>query len=282
MAHVLTSFVVFLTSGNKPLTKDISRKNLNLKESNVGIFWQAFYNKLLPKPFETMCVNYSKLGLLSQGDCFEKCLINSFHNKTNGTRMPPGVRVLKDDAQNIKKRFVNVDELSLKLGSSNETWRITLKKMGTICEEKCEHHDCKSITYNPITLDKFNTTHPTFILMMPYTPTIGSISLPSVSLIQFLTDFVSALGFWLGVSAFGLFDQSKDAMNSVAKKLRNKNQVQSITYRELQKRISDLTRRLEHLNHKVNRMSVRNGIENMDASQSDWSNYIENRFSSFR
>ena len=164
MAHVLTSFVVFLTSGNKPLTKDISRKNLNLKESNVGIFWQAFYNKLLPKPFETMCVNYSKLGLLSQGGCFEQCLIKSFHNETNGTRIPPGVRVLKDDAQNIKKRFVNVDELSLKLGkgSSNETWGRVFKKMGTTCEKKCERHDCKSITYNPIALDKFNTSHPTF------------------------------------------------------------------------------------------------------------------------
>ena len=74
---------IMLTSRNKPLTKDTPR--IMSKSSLNKITWQAFERTLLPKPFQTRCIDYSKKGFLSRGDCFEKCLIQSMDEETNGT-----------------------------------------------------------------------------------------------------------------------------------------------------------------------------------------------------
>lgn len=215
LGHRLENVIVMLTSSKKPLTKDISRRILNFT-SSFTVTWQSFYNKLLPKPFETKCVNYTKRTFLSQGHCFEQCLKQSFHNESNGQYMPPGVQVSMDASDNIlKKRFLNFDELKSGKAHTNETWGKTLKNKEITCERDCEAKDCESTNYNPVILEKFGWDPPGFGLSIPYTPTISSTCLEAVSLIQFLTDLVSALGFWLGVSAFGLFDQTKKFVTSV-------------------------------------------------------------------
>ena len=90
-----------------------------------------------------------------------------------------------------------------------------MHKMETNCDQKCHDKDCYSIIYNPIVYLTTNSSEPKTGLTIPSTPTISATSKSAVSLILFLTDVSSALGFWLGISAFGLFDRLKKIVNSV-------------------------------------------------------------------
>ena len=111
-----------LTPGNQPITKDISQQVFNFT-AGFTITWQAYSNNLMPKPYQDACFNYKSQEVMSRGDCIEKCLVNLFHSKTNGTRIPAGVQVLKDDPNNNNKTFINMVELSFK------TKQLTLKRM---------------------------------------------------------------------------------------------------------------------------------------------------------
>ena len=89
--------------------------------------------------------------------------------------------------------------------------------METNCDQKRHAKDCYSIIYNPIAYLTTNSSEPKTGLTIPSTPTVSATSQSAVSLIQFLTDVSSALGFWLGIFAFGLFDHLKKIVNSVRK-----------------------------------------------------------------
>ena len=83
MGRGLEEVYFILTLRNKPITKDISRKILNFT-AGFMMTWQAFSKKLLPNLYQSACFNYTTQGILSKGDCFEKCLIELLHDETNG------------------------------------------------------------------------------------------------------------------------------------------------------------------------------------------------------
>ena len=168
--------------------------------------------------------------------------------ETNGTIILPGIQVVKSDSN---KGFLSYGELySNETNAYNETWEHVLYRIQINCEQKCQEKDCHSITYNPVVLRTSPNDEQLIVLTIPSTPTISASSQSALSLVQFLTDFGSALGFWLGISAFGLFDHFKKIFNSVlnAKQMTLK-KVQNIAAKgHLKKRrLSYMRRRLQLL-----------------------------------
>ena len=199
------SMIIMLTPGKKPLTKDIPQLIMS-ESARMKISWQAFESILLPKPFKTQCLNYSTLGFLSRGDCFEKCMIKSMDKETNGTTLPLGVQV--HDGEEIAKSFLSYGQLNSPeiINNQNETWEKLIERIKNTCEMRCQAKDCMSMTYNAISWEKMKRDKPAVGFTIPFTPTISSSAQEAISLIQFLTDVGSALGFWSGISAFGVFD----------------------------------------------------------------------------
>ena len=139
--------------------------------------------------------------------------MQSMDEETNGTIILPGIQVVKSDSN---KGFLSYGELySNETNAYNETWEHVLYRIQINCEQKCQEKDCHSITYNAIVWRISPDNEQQIVLTIPSTPTISATSQSALSLVQFLTDFGSALGFWLGISAFGLFDHFKKIFNSV-------------------------------------------------------------------
>ena len=180
---------------------------LNVGQFQDSIKYDSFYRKLLPKPFQTQCIKYPDIGFDSRGQCYEKCLIKAVRLETNDTRIPPAVGIYS----NKKKKVISLSELKSPsfMEGKNESFKQMLNRFESVCEEKCRAMDCESIILTPWTLGSFNSDKPLYSIFLPLSPTISSISEEAVSLIQFMTDMVSALGFWLGISAFGLRDLLK-------------------------------------------------------------------------
>ena len=91
-------------------------------------------------------------------------------------------------------------------------------------------------------------------LVMPFTPTISSTSLEAVSLVQFLTNLVSALSFCMGVTAFAFFNDLKKLVETVVKTVKNPSKVEALTCQGIR---TDW-RFLNLLAHRVERLLRRN------------------------
>ena len=149
---------------------------------------------LLPAPFDTKCVDYSKLheGLVNRGVCFERCYsakgLDKFHRKPLGLLMqhsdPPDLKCMSE--------------------SFLEKNQHELHQMWSECDSLCSHQDCKQTIHvarvksSDQHQDKAQITgHMSYI---PNAPVIRTMCLQKVTWAEFATDLSSTFGFWLGLS----------------------------------------------------------------------------------
>lgn len=157
--------------------------------------YNEYRSTLLPPPYATMCRNYSKEGFTSKGGCYETCLrrlslqrMRSLHSSLaifpNETRKMASFMTLYAD------KFANKIDLP--------------QEVDNICTEECSRRDCSTVLYAPRYLLSQKKNYPSSVSQyVSLTPIIKADCLEQLSLIQFLTDIASSLGFWLGMSAVG-------------------------------------------------------------------------------
>ena len=157
--------------------------------------YSTYEANLLPKPYETQCVNYTALGLGNRGECYERCLKEE-SLATSGF-LPLGVNIMPNETNNLH---------SLKELIFHSHTKKNHKNMDMLCDLRCHEKDCTSIAHIPLKLETAETPGMTYIANIgPQKPTVRAQCQPMQSLTQFLTDVISTFGFWLGVSAFGIF-----------------------------------------------------------------------------
>jgi hypothetical protein len=157
--------------------------------------YDSYEAHLLPPPFETKCIEYQKLGKGSRGDCYEKCLRRKL-SKINGL-VPQGVNIYPGEVNGL-----------LAMGDlwTNHTIKSILRQVEIKCDRKCHAKDCVSIFHIPKKLTTSKTAGNTYLInIAPQSPTVKATCLQMLTLTQFLTDLVSTFGFWLGISALGIF-----------------------------------------------------------------------------
>lgn len=168
--------------------------------------YDTFERKLLPKPYSTGCFDYKKLrrGLRSRGECYESCIRKGVKKATNGSRIPPSLNLYS----NAKERVIPFDEFWSEdvIPGSNESFIQLMFKLESSCEKECAATDCKSIDYIPKRLSSTKFGIPSLGVFAPFSPTVSASCHEAMSVVQYLTDVVSSLGFWLGVSAIGFMD----------------------------------------------------------------------------
>ena len=125
-------------------------------------------------------------------------------------RIPPSLSIYSGEDYNV----ISFEELLMsamlaQAGVVNTT-KHTMDQLDDYCERKCNAIDCNSVVYIP---KKLTTTtsgnKPVLAVVAPQHPIIRATSQPAVTLVQCLTDIASSVGFWLGISAFGLFESLK-------------------------------------------------------------------------
>jgi len=169
-----------------------------------SITYDTYEAHLLKKPFETECEDYKGLGLGSRGDCYESCLRHETLAKEG--EIPHGVNIMPNETERLmsmKKMF-------------NTTIKALMMDLGIQCDKRCLAKDCTSVAHIPRKLTSSKTAKIGFNNISPQSPTIRASCQPMLTMTQFLTDLVSTLGFWLGLSALGIFRFFKRSSRAIA------------------------------------------------------------------
>jgi len=179
-----------------------------------GITYDEYQENLLPPPFDTDCRDYSKEGFLGQDNCYEKC-VRRESLKACGKIMPSLI-ILPNETNPIIPSFEFAKEtggISSSVLSGGKTVKQLFNQISQSCEESCMQRDCKIHSFFPklMTLDQ-NTGREDFGInnFIRHGPMTVATCLPQYSLIQFLTDVSSSLGFWFGISAWATLGYTKD------------------------------------------------------------------------
>jgi hypothetical protein len=168
-----------------------------------------YHTELLPYPYGTKCRNYSQDGYDSQGDCFEECVMEETLRHTNGTTLPASTTLYGNET----KKIIQIPDLYL-----DKNIDTMVNQVDELCDRTCHQKDCVSDTYIPRILstsptDGNTSMIPTFV---PISPAITTTCYPQVTKTQYLTDIVSTLGFWMGVSLLGIFNSIRRASGVIA------------------------------------------------------------------
>lgn len=156
--------------------------------------YESYEARLLKKPFETGCINYADIGYESRGDCYESCIRKEVLNKTDS--ILPGVNVMENDTKPI---------VPLMTYCSPDI-RVVIMASDRLCHQQCSAKDCLSIVHIPRKLSSTrNTDFTTVATIAPQTPVIRASCQPAFPLTNYLTGLVATFGFWLGISALGIF-----------------------------------------------------------------------------
>jgi hypothetical protein len=179
------------------------------------VTFDTYESTFLKAPYETDCVDYSGWGLESKGNCYEDCLKKKVSAETNGKMTSPIVCIFPNETLSMINHFDILRDDSKEYGKVKEM----LNRLDTYCEDQCRWRDCKSLIYSP---KKMSTTpqhnnKTRMISFLPQTPKIRATCYGAVSIIQFFTDMVSALGFWLGITAIAALDSVKGLFMSIYK-----------------------------------------------------------------
>lgn len=125
--------------------------------------------------------------------------------------------VLNKSLERLRKLPLNVlikEPLNEKLLSEyevkfNRTIMKVLNEIQGQCNAFCEREDCLEHEYVPFVVGKSGRDRLSVILYGSNAPTIDTISMPLLTIVDFLVYIVSSISFWLGASPLGLLSYIK-------------------------------------------------------------------------
>ena len=149
--------------------------------------------RLLPAPYETDCFDYRKVGFKSKIECKLECFKSHIYDKFG--YLPPNIIIQNETDQEIF--YADDTEIYREFAS---------------VEKHCDDFDCRRkncvvlTTMTKITLD--SASQFTIYYTIPYAAWTTVSSRPVLSLVEFLTYIMSAVGTYTGLS-FMSFEPSK-------------------------------------------------------------------------
>ena len=197
-------FFYMLGIRGSPIESGFTRKlTYSIRErGHRGYTYQENVENLLPPPFDTKCRNYSSHGFRGQEDCYETCVREKSLNLT-GKLLPSLIFHANETEQVIP--FIDV------LMQNSVTNGMPLRDdIVDFCENSCRDRSCRIHSFVPkeifyVTREpESNFKVSNFIRNTPLTV---ATCMQHFTMIQFLTDVASSLGFWIGFSAVGSLDK---------------------------------------------------------------------------
>ena len=175
----------------------VQRRGYNPKDQVAQYNSFSSYSSLLntrnlPPPYDTKCFDYGSIGLSSATECIEECVKTRVFEKLH----------------KIPFSFMVNESIDLKMMSYLDVIRPeaakTLSQIQDFCSsEVCSHRSCKDLTDTTTTTANM---FPVFILriIVPLSPSIFITANPALKLVEFLTQVMSILSTWTGVSIMSL------------------------------------------------------------------------------
>lgn len=161
--------------------------------------YTKYESNLLPFPYPTMCRNYSIDGFSSQGNCINNCTakitIAKLHYNSQLTPVSDTRKVNHNDESSLNLYVLSDNQLL-----SNQSLANVSKEISHTCIKRCVQPDCDNYIISPTLLSANEYPFNLFIFQLSYDPEVRTTTVEKIGVIGYLSNSVSALGFWLGVS----------------------------------------------------------------------------------
>lgn len=155
--------------------------------------YQLQTSYLLPKPFETDCINYRDHKLESAQHCFDECVIRVARHDRTLTQLDVSV-------MNIPERLIQAND------TSDPITEIKRK-----CSRECRRPECTSDQFHELLLNqvgrigKRNSTSAYILLHIPSKPDIVVMKVPALTIIELIMAVANCINLWTAISPVDIF-----------------------------------------------------------------------------
>lgn len=146
----------------------------------------------LPPPYNTGCIDYTKLGFQSMTECRHRCLINKSKDAFGKLPFSP-IYTLPSDFKHISPTDLQ-----------NLTIMTSLIHFKELCILACHEANCKESYTITKTTSKDHWESMVLIINIPREPTMKIEHVPELKLVEFLVYIMSCFGTWFGLSILHL------------------------------------------------------------------------------
>lgn len=210
------------------IAKQSDNHTTSFLNAKFVITYQEIEQLLLPSPYETDCIDYTKLGLVSKEYCYEKCHLETWF--LNFKSVHP-LSLIPAGSYLEKVRFA----------SKNETDRLE-KSIAFYCQERCKKPACFINVFNPIKLGQIVTQRNDKVnLKVSGIPKLRTVYKAQISLIDFITQAFSCISFWFGWAPLPFLLSLKIFRNN--RESRPESTRRDIVMRQLQMKVKALERK---------------------------------------
>ncbi|KAI1292355.1 hypothetical protein HDE_07600 [Halotydeus destructor] len=195
--NLTTAMVIYTHSSSTYAREGLSRYLLLTPSKLYSVTHSTFTSKLLQAPYDTDCQNYTMSGYVDRGECYEKCVNKQSLDRLG--KLTPGPVILLDEFRG--KHMIDTATVF-----GNSTLRQSIIQIDGDCDSYCSKPDCESTYYVPSTMTSGEFNFPALANYVEQQPLINTVYSPRHSIVQYITDLFSTLGFWIGASGLTVFD----------------------------------------------------------------------------
>ena len=206
---LLTELFIYITADHlKVIPGSFVPRAVGLPETSAyynKISYDMFYTSLLESPYKTDCRTYPRN--ITQNECRHDCIKQESIARLS--RIPAICSINREDfnytflTENSTKDEIGADLYKQHMPNGYNSYIDNLKD---ICYKKCDKRECETTLYIPRVEKQIKDRRPDlakiFLMLTPKVPAIYSTSQEAIPLVTFLTNIVSSIGFWLGVSVY--------------------------------------------------------------------------------
>lgn len=166
------------------------------EESDVLVTYNKYETFLMKSPYPTNCRSYEEYG--TKANCINECLTSMTISsmKYNSLFVP----VLKTPPLRRDDKYLDLRVISDEQVVKEESLFAQSSKINRICNKLCAQPQCNDHIYSPTLLATVASKFNLFVFFLPFTPDMIATSVEKMGISSYLSNVVSALGFWLGIS----------------------------------------------------------------------------------
>lgn len=167
----------------------------------VQLTIDAYESVMLPAPYISKCIDYNLQGLTGDDHCYECCARNDSVKVFNGSLFPGPCLTLR-----CKDNMMSIYSI-IKDGNSSENNKNQLMlDIQKRCQTVCRFPHCNKKIVIPSIMSTNVAEDNIFITYVQQTPDILTTFIPTLDVIEYLTQVSSTFGVWAGLSFFSFYD----------------------------------------------------------------------------
>lgn len=168
---------------------------LSQLQNLIVMTYTWFKNDYLPDPYPTGCIDYTNIGYTERAQCFERCFRNESLKKLNKI-IPGGIIRAPGMGSDEPAKHTQFTTQDVRTSSLASLTRDIQKK----CSKQCKRPDCTEEQHIPVLMSKSPYAYNCLLMNSMQAPAVETVYAPKFSLTEYLTDSMSTIGFWVGIS----------------------------------------------------------------------------------